>query len=54
MGLDVLLLVLQSWLAGVTTWSVGLVATLATVACVIAADTGAYFVGEPQGPHACP
>jgi CDP-diglyceride synthetase len=40
------MLILQSWLAGVTTWSVGLVATLATVACVIAADTGAYFVGE--------
>ncbi|KIY93856.1 phosphatidate cytidylyltransferase [Monoraphidium neglectum] len=29
--------------------SVGLVATLTTVACIIAADTGAYFVGKNLG-----
>lgn len=27
-------------------WTVGLVVTFTTVACVIAADTGAYFVGK--------
>jgi CDP-diglyceride synthetase len=29
--------------------TVGLVATLTTVACIIAADTGAYFVGKNLG-----
>ncbi|KAL6749433.1 cytidylyltransferase family-domain-containing protein [Haematococcus lacustris] len=38
-----------AWLAGVTSLTVGLLATLTTVACVIAADTGAYFVGKRLG-----
>lgn len=29
--------------------TVGLIATLTTVACIIAADTGAYFVGKNLG-----
>ena len=37
---------LQGFLAKITPWTVGLIATFTTVACVIAADTGAYFVGE--------
>lgn len=40
---------LPAALAGLTTWTVGLVATLTAVACVIAADTGAYFVGKTLG-----
>jgi phosphatidate cytidylyltransferase len=40
-------------LAGITAWlpdlTVGLIATLTTVACIIAADTGAYFVGKNLG-----
>lgn len=44
--------VLQA-LAGVTQLlpelTVGLIATLTTVACIIAADTGAYFVGKNLG-----
>lgn len=40
-------------IAGITSWlpdlTVGLIATLTTVACIIAADTGAYFVGKNLG-----
>mmetsp|Transcript_11513 Transcript_11513/g.20417 ORF Transcript_11513/g.20417 Transcript_11513/m.20417 type:complete len:414 (+) Transcript_11513:93-1334(+) len=38
-----------AWLTSMTAWTVGLVATFTTVACVIAADTGAYFVGKALG-----
>jgi len=37
------------FLGSFTQWTVGLVATLTAVACVIAADTGAYFVGKSLG-----
>jgi CDP-diglyceride synthetase len=37
---------ISAWLPELT---VGLVATLTTVACIIAADTGAYFVGKNLG-----
>lgn len=40
-----LLFHMQGFLDNFTLWSVGLVATLTSAACVIAADTGAYFVG---------
>ncbi len=30
-------------------WTVGLLATLMSVACIIAADVGAYFVGKNFG-----
>lgn len=36
-------------LAGVTHSTVGLIATFMTVACIIAADTGAYFCGKSLG-----
>lgn len=40
-------------LSSITTFlpplTVGLVATLTSVACIIAADTGAYFVGKNLG-----
>lgn len=44
--------VAQSWpvlLGGLAHWTVGLVATLTAVLCIIAADTGAYFVGKNLG-----
>ena len=34
---------------GLTHWTVGLLASLMSVACVIAADTGAYFMGKSFG-----
>ena len=34
--------------APLTGWTVGLIATFTSAACVVAADTGAYFVGEPK------
>lgn len=34
---------------GISHWTVGLVATIMAVACVIAADTGAYFCGRSFG-----
>lgn len=43
---------MQSWqstVAGVTQATVGVVATFTAVACVIAADTGAYFFGKSLG-----
>eukprot|EP00204_Picochlorum_oklahomense_P001877 CAMPEP_0118806222 /NCGR_PEP_ID=MMETSP1161-20130426/30510_1 /TAXON_ID=249345 /ORGANISM="Picochlorum oklahomensis, Strain CCMP2329" /LENGTH=382 /DNA_ID=CAMNT_0006735335 /DNA_START=120 /DNA_END=1265 /DNA_ORIENTATION=- len=43
---------LQSWqgvMGGVTHATVGLVATFTAVACIIAADTGAYFCGKSLG-----
>lgn len=39
----------QALVIKITPWTVGLVATFTTVACVIAADTGAYFVGKSLG-----
>ncbi|KAK9864427.1 hypothetical protein WJX84_011325 [Apatococcus fuscideae] len=36
-------------LGGLTHWTVGLVATIMAVACVIAADTGAYICGSLMG-----
>ncbi len=30
-------------------WTVGLIATVGTILCVVAADTGAYFVGRSMG-----
>jgi CDP-diglyceride synthetase len=30
-------------------WTVGLLATVGTILCVVAADTGAYFVGRSLG-----
>lgn len=44
--------IVQSWqsgLGGVTQATVGLVATFTAVACIIAADTGAYFFGKSFG-----
>lgn len=47
------LLLLLQMVAGITSFlpdlTVGLIATLTTVACIIAADTGAYFVGKNLG-----
>lgn len=34
---------------GITHWTVGLIATFMTVACTIAADTGAYAFGKTLG-----
>lgn len=41
----------QAFLTGITGWptTVGLVAVLTAVAVIIAADTGAYFVGKSLG-----
>ena len=36
-------------LGGLTHWTVGLIATFMTVACTIAADTGAYAFGKTLG-----
>jgi len=36
-------------LGGLSEWTVGLAATFTTVACIIAADTGAYFCGRALG-----
>jgi len=44
-----LVLLPQAGLHGVTQSTVGLVATFIAVACVIAADTGAYFCGKSLG-----
>jgi phosphatidate cytidylyltransferase len=44
--------IVQTWasaLGGVTQATVGLVATFTVVACIIAADTGAYFFGKSLG-----
>lgn len=44
--------VMQSWqaaLGGVSQATVGVVAAFVTVACIIAADTGAYFCGKSLG-----
>lgn len=43
---------MQSWqaaLGGVSQATVGVVAAFVTVACIIAADTGAYFCGKSLG-----
>lgn len=40
---------MQAVLGGVTQATVGLVATFTAVACIIAADTGAYFFGKSFG-----
>lgn len=40
---------LPAWLGGPAAATVGLAVTLTAVACVIAADTGAYFVGKSLG-----
>ncbi len=37
--------ILPALVAPLTGWTVGLVATFTSAACVVAADTGAYFVG---------
>ena len=39
----------QMALGGLTHWTVGLIATFMAVACIIAADTGAYFTGKRFG-----
>ncbi|KAK9810497.1 hypothetical protein WJX72_011815 [[Myrmecia] bisecta] len=36
-------------LGGLTHWTVGLIATFMSVACIIASDTGAYFFGKSLG-----
>ena len=41
--------ILQVMLGGLTHWTVGLVATIMAVACIIAADTGAYIFGSLMG-----
>lgn len=40
---------LQASFGASTRWTVGLLATLMSVACIIAADVGAYFVGKSFG-----
>ena len=40
---------LQAAMSGLTHWTVGLVATLMAVCCVIAADVGAYLCGKSMG-----
>jgi len=40
---------LPAILAPLTSWTVGLLATFTSVACIVAADTGAYFVGKSLG-----
>lgn len=45
----VCLLLAQVLFGGLSHWTVGLVATFMAVACVIAADTGAYFCGRSFG-----
>ena len=40
---------LQVLFGGITHWTVGLIATFMTVACTIAADTGAYAFGRTLG-----
>ena len=40
---------LQVLFGGITHWTVGLIATFMTVACTIAADTGAYAIGRTLG-----
>lgn len=40
---------LQVLFGGITHWTVGLIATFMTVACTIAADTGAYAFGKTLG-----
>ena len=40
---------LQATFGASTRWTVGLLATLMSVACIIAADVGAYFVGKSFG-----
>lgn len=42
-------LYIQGVLGGLTQVTVGLVATFTAVACIIAADTGAYFFGKSMG-----
>ncbi len=39
----------QATLGSLVKWTVGLAATFVSVACIIAADTGAYFVGKALG-----
>ena len=39
----------QVALGGLTHWTVGLLATFMSVACVVAADTGAYAFGKTLG-----
>lgn len=39
----------QVALGGLTHWTVGLIATVMSAACIIAADTGAYFTGRAFG-----
>ena len=39
----------QVLLGGLSQWTVGLIATFVAVACVIAADVGAFFVGKTVG-----
>lgn len=39
----------QVLMGGLSHWTVGLVATLTAVLCIVAADTGAYFVGKNLG-----
>ena len=40
---------LQVMFGGLTHWTVGLIATFISVACIIAADTGAYLFGKSVG-----
>lgn len=40
---------MQATFGASTRWTVGLLATLMSVACIIAADVGAYFVGRSFG-----
>jgi phosphatidate cytidylyltransferase len=40
---------LQVLLGGLSQWTVGLLATVMAVACIVAADVGAYFFGKQWG-----
>lgn len=42
-------LLLQVLLGGLSHWTVGLLATFTAVACIIAADVGAFFFGKAWG-----
>lgn len=48
-ALKLLVVHAQVLFGGISHWTVGLVATIMAVACVIAADTGAYFCGRSFG-----
>lgn len=46
---DVIRVELQVLLGGLSQWTVGLLATVMAVSCIVAADVGAYFFGKSWG-----